>query len=172
MLLLTIAQATPVHVWVLLAGLVALGLSQTRARTIGAARAAVLPAALAALSLAGVAASFGAGGPALTAWLVGIVAALIATPRLLPAPQVRWSAALETVHVAGSWLPLALIVGLFATRYAVGASLAMHPELALHTAFAVPVGVACGLFSGVFASRGLQMWRARGSAARADTATA
>ena len=61
MQLLHIVQGTPAHIWALLAGLLAKGVSQSRPRTLGARRVAVLPLALTALSLAGVAGAFGAG---------------------------------------------------------------------------------------------------------------
>ena len=164
MTLLQIVHGTPAHVWALLAGLVALGVSQTRPRTLGSTRVALLPLLLVALSLAGVAHSFGVSAAALLAWLAGLGLALAASPRLLPAPRARWTPSRDAVHVAGSWLPLALIVGLFAIKYVAGASLAIHPALSHETLFAVPVGFAYGLFSGAFAARGWQMWRARGAA--------
>lgn len=160
-MLLLILQATPTRIWILLAGLVALGLAQARPRTIGARRAALLPAMLVMLSLAGVASSFGLAPTAAAAWLAGIVAALLATHAWMPRPGARWSDSREFVHVAGSWLPLAVILALFATKYAAGVSLAMHPELGLRASFAMPFSFAFGIFSGVFAARGLQMWRAR-----------
>ena len=67
-MLLQIIQGTPTGVWVLFAGLVALGLQQARERTIGSVRAAVLPAAFVVLSLAGVVSAFGGSALALTAW--------------------------------------------------------------------------------------------------------
>ncbi len=164
MLLLHIVQGTPTHIWALLAGLVALGVSQSLPRTLGSTRVALLPLLLTALSLAGVATSFGVSAAALLAWFAGLGLALAAAPRLLPAPTARWTPSRDAVHVAGSWMPLALIVGLFATKYVAGASLAIHPELSHATSFALPVGFAYGLFSGAFAARGWQMWQARAAA--------
>ena len=54
-----ILMHTPPWVWGLLAGLVALGLLQTRRRQVGLARAALLPAAMLAWSLWSVMAGFG-----------------------------------------------------------------------------------------------------------------
>ncbi len=164
MTLLQILQGTPAHIWAVLAGLIALGVSQSRPRTLSSTRVALLPLVLIALSLAGVTTSFSFSAGALLAWLAGLGVALAAAPRLLPAPRARWTEARDAVHVAGSWLPLALIVGLFAIKYAAGASLAMHPALSHETLFAVPVGFAYGLFGGTFAARGWQMWRGRAAA--------
>lgn len=161
MTLLQIFQGTPVRIWILLAGLVALGLSQARPRTLGAVRAVALPAMLFALSLGGVASSFGLGAATLAAWLAGAGAAFALAPRWLPRAEGRWSRALDRVHVAGSWLPLAMIVGLFAIKYTAGASLALHPEEAGDAAFAAPFCLAYGLFAGTFALRGWQLWQLR-----------
>lgn len=169
-MLLHILRGTPVHIWALLAGLIALGVSQSRARTLGAARVAALPVILATLSLAGVVSSFGSNAVALLAWLTGMAVALAWAPRCLPTPAARWSPSLDVVRVAGSWLPLALILGLFATKYAAGISLALHPELSRETLFALPVGLVYGLFSGTFAARGWQIWAARSANTAATVA--
>ena len=161
MTLLDILHGTPVRIWFLLAGLVALGLSQARPRTLSAMRAAALPAALFVLSLAGVASSFGLGAATLAAWLAGAGLAFTAAPRWLPRAEGTWSEALDRVHVAGSWLPLLLIVGLFTIKYAAGASLALHPQAAHDAAFAAPFCFAYGLFAGVFLVRGRQLWLLR-----------
>ena len=160
-MLLQIFQGTPLRIWILLAGLVVLGVWQARPRTIAPARAAVLPAALLVLSLAGVVSTFGASAPALAAWAAGIAAALAIGPRVLPPVDATWSATHGAIRVAGSWLPLALILGLFATKYVAGVSLALHPDLAAQARFAILCGLAYGLFSGVFAARGWQLWRIR-----------
>ncbi len=160
-MLLHILLATPARVWFLLAGLVALGVSQARPRRIGVRRAALLPIAMLGLSLAGVGSAFGFGPAAVVAWLAGIAAALGAAQAWLPRPEARWSESLASVHIAGSWLPMTAILALFATKYVAGVSLAMHPSYAADTSFALPFSFAFGLFSGVFAARGLQLWNAR-----------
>jgi len=161
MTLITTLHGTPVRIWFLLAGLVALGLSQARPHTLGAARAAALPAAPFVQSLAGVASSFGLGAATLAAWLAGAGLAFSLVPRWLPRAEGRWSDALDRVHVAGSWLPLALIVGLFTIKYVAGTSLALHPQAASDAVFAVPFCFAYGLFAGAFAVRGRQLWQLR-----------
>lgn len=160
-MLMHIVQGTPTAVWLMLAGLVAFGLAQARSRTISAARAGLLPLALLVLSLLGVASSFGLDGAAFAAWLAGITAAVFGAPAWLPPPRAQWEASGRRVHVDGSWQPLALMMGIFATKYAAGVALALQPALAAQAGFALPLSFAFGLFSGVFAARGLQLWRAR-----------
>ena len=55
----------------------------------------------------------------------------------------------------GSVVPLLLIMGIFLTKYAVGVATAMQPALRAEVAFAMPVAVLYGVFSGLFAGRTL-----------------
>jgi hypothetical protein len=165
-MLLQIVQHTPIAIWALLVGLVMLGLKQTKPRVVGSRRAALLPGLFVVLSLAGVLGAFGGNALAVAAWALGLGASVVAGPRLLPRLQATWHAAGDTLQIAGSWLPLALILSLFFIKYAAGASLAMHPNLASETDFVIACSLAYGLFSGLFAARSLQLWRVR-QAARA-----
>lgn len=73
---ITIIQLTPVWVWGLLAGLVALGLSQSRQREMSLTRATILPMVMVALSLWGAYGAFGHLAVALGGWAAGVGAAL------------------------------------------------------------------------------------------------
>lgn len=163
-MLLQIIRGTPIFVWLVLAALVALGLSQTRPRTIGSRRAALLPAAFVVLSLAGVLSAFGASVPGVFAWACGLALSLAFGPRLLPHIRASWQAAGDTLHVAGSWLPLLLILALFTIKYVAGVGMALHPGLARQADFVVGCSLAYGVFSGLFAARGRQLWQLRAAA--------
>ena len=156
-MILGIVQHTPFRVWFILAGLVALGLSQTRTRELGLMRVTVLPFVLLTLSLAGLANAFGVMPVALGTWLAGVTAALALPRRLLTARGASWSATTGRLHVPGSWLPLALIVGSFAIKYVAGAGLAMHPSLASDATFAGFCSLGFGSFSGLFLARSLAL---------------
>jgi hypothetical protein len=65
----------------------------------------------------------------------------------------------RTFALPGSWIPLALIVGIFLTKYVVGVDLAMQPSLAQDGSYAVPVAAIYGAFSGIFAGRAARLWR-------------
>lgn len=164
-MVLHILQSTPIQIWILLAVLVGLGLSQTRTRTVGSTRATLLPVVFVLLSLAGVLSAFGLNAAGLVAWAVGVAVALSVGARLLPRIAATWQAASDTLQVAGSWLPLVLIVSLFAIKYAAGVSLAVQPRLAADSGFVVAFSLAYGIFSGLFATRGLQLWQIRKAAA-------
>jgi hypothetical protein len=151
-----ILRHTPPWVWGLLAALLALGYLQTRPRRVGLGRATLLPASMLAWSLWGVAASFG-GAAALATWALGVLGAAVATARL-PAPAgSRWMAATRAFELPGSWVPLALIVALFAVKFGAGVGLALHPALRDDLAFATGASLAFGAFSGVFAGRALAL---------------
>jgi hypothetical protein len=152
-MILTIVQHTPLWVWGLLAGLIALGLVQTRDSAMTLSRILVIPAVMLALSLMGVVGAFGGRPMALGAWAVGLGLALLFGRRLVRSQGARWSAAERRVQMPGSWLPLALIVGLFAIKYLAGVSLAIEPRLAADAAFAGACCLAYGVFSGLFLAR-------------------
>jgi hypothetical protein len=156
-MLIGILLGTPVWVWGVLAALVGVGLWQTRARTMTLARISILPLALLLLSLTGVARTFGAEPIALAGWGLGLGVALNLGRAVVEVQGARWSAATATLWVPGSWLPLALIVGLFAVKYFAAASLAMHPALAHDAAFGGACSVAYGGFSGLFLARALAL---------------
>ena len=71
-------------------------------------------------------------------------------------------------------MPLALILGIFMTKYVVGVELAMQPQLALEPRYALTVGLLYGVFTGLFVGRAFRLarlvWRDR--AVPAHTASA
>lgn len=160
-MLIAILRGTPVQIWLLLAVLIALGLTQSRPREVGVARTTVLPSVLLVLSFYAVVASFGLSAAPVAAWLAGFAAALALAPRLLPSTGAVWSAAAKRMRLPGSWLPMVLIVGLFLVRYAAGVSLALHPQWAASADFFLPFSFAYGVFSGIFAARALEILRIR-----------
>ena len=152
-----ILSNTPLWVWGLLAGLLVLGLSQTRSRGVGMVRIALLPLGLGAFSLYGTVSAFGAAPVVLGSWLAaGALLLLIVTQLPLPS-GVRYDAASRRFQLPGSWVPMALIMGIFLTKYVVGVSLVLHPELKLHANFSLAIATLYGVFSGIFAGRALRL---------------
>jgi hypothetical protein len=150
---------TPLWVWALMAALVALGYSQTRSRTVGLRRVVIMPIAMVLLSLYGTVSAFGASPVVLCTWFAAgaMVASLVV---LRPAPLgTAYDSAHRQFAVPGSWLPLFVVLGIFCTKYAVGATLAMQPAMERHTLFATLAGLLYGLCSGFFAGRALRLWR-------------
>lgn len=148
---------TPLWVWGLLAGLLVLGFSQVRSRTVGLARIVILPLGLGAFSLYGTISAFGASPAVLGSWFAtAIVLVLVVTQLPLPAGA-RYDSATRQFQLPGSWIPMVLIMAIFLTKYVVGVSLVMHPELKVHANFSLAIGTLYGVFSGIFAGRAIRL---------------
>jgi len=158
-MLIRILQGTPVWVWALLALLVVVGLSHAKPRRMSARRVMIVPGVMLALSLAGVASTFGARPLALAAWVAGIALAITLGRDAVAPRGARWARETARFELPGSWLPMGLILGLFCIKYGVGVSLAMTPALAANTPFEVAIAFAYGAFSGLFAARAIALRR-------------
>jgi len=158
-MLLQILSHTPIWVFALFAALLWLGLSQLVTRRLGLSRITLLAAGMAAFSLYGTVSAFAAVPTALIAWLAGAAAVfLIVVNRPVPAGT-GYDAASRRFTVPGSIVPLALMMGIFFTKYAVGVALGMHLAQANDVSFALTVSALYGAFSGVFAARAARLWR-------------
>ena len=71
--------------------------------------------------------------------------------------KVAYTAATRSFLVEGSWLPLAVMMLIFFTRYAVTVTLAINPGLAASPWLATGVSAAYGLMSGAFLARALRI---------------
>jgi hypothetical protein len=158
----TVLKSTPTWVWGLLAGLVALGLSQVRTRTASFARIAITPLAMLALSVWGTVSAFGRSpdfGFVIALW-AGILAVTVIAVMQLPAPAgTQFDETSRMFKLPGSWVPMLLIVAIFLTKYVVGVDLAMQPSLALDSQYVLIVAGLYGVFSGIFLGRAARLWR-------------
>jgi len=140
-----IVSGTPTWVWVLLAVLAWLGLRQALTQTASLRRVTLMPLALVALSLYGTVTVFGSQPLALLVWAMAAAASAFLVLRR-PVPP-------------GSWAPLALMMAIFCTKYAVGITNAINPSFLHSTAVALTVSALYGLCSGVLIARALRLWR-------------
>ena len=154
-MILQVLESTPLWVFVLFFGLLAIGIAQSRPRSVTPARVAILPSAFIALSLYGVLSSFGPHATELIAWGSGIGAAVLAGRAMKPGAGVRWNESTHSFEVPGSWVPLTLMMTVFFARYAIAVSMAMRPALAHEPLFGIVASLAYGLLSGVFLARAL-----------------
>jgi len=158
-MLLQILSHTPRWVFVLFAVLLWFGAKQLLARSVSLTRTMVLPVLMAGLSMYGVLSAFGDSPMALAGWAVAAVAlAALVLQRALPAGT-RYDADTRRFHLQGSAVPLALMMGIFFTKYAVGVLMAMHPELAHNHNVAIGIGTLYGAFSGIFSGRAIRLWQ-------------
>ncbi len=158
-MLMHILSATPKWVFVLFAALLWLGVQQMLPRRVGLNRATLLPLAMTGLSLYSVASAFGDQPLALLTWLAGTALAMVVTLQLQSSTEIQYDATNRRFHLPGSTVPLALLMGIFFTKYAVGISIGMQPILAHNTDFALTVSTLYGAFSGIFLARAARLWR-------------
>ena len=150
---------TPLWVWGLLAALLALGFSQARSRTAGLVRVSLLALGLGAFSLYGTVSAFGASPTIIGSWLIATTLLMLVVTQMPVPTGTHYDSARRQFQLPGSWVPMALIVGIFLTKYAVGVSLVMHPELKANANFSLAIGTLYGVYSGIFAGRAVRLIR-------------
>ncbi|MBZ0090898.1 MAG: hypothetical protein K8F27_01545 [Sulfuricellaceae bacterium] len=156
-----ILKHTPAWVFALFFALFALGYRQSKPRRLSPAGLFALPVAMLGYSLYGTWSSFGIGLGSLLPWGGGILGAALLGRLLTPPPA---SPATEDgkIAVAGSWLPLALMMAIFFSRYALAVVLARHGPLGAGSLAAGLASLWFGLLSGAFLARALNAWRGSG----------
>jgi uncharacterized protein DUF6622 len=152
-----ILQRTPPWVFALFAVLLVLGVLQSRPRAMGRTRVAMMPAIFLPLSLWGIWNAFGPEPLAFGAWLAAVGTAVLLNRHLRIPRQVSFAPDTRLFRVAGSWVPLALMMAIFFTRYAIAVATAMQPALKTMPSFAAAVGFAYGLMSGSFLARAVRI---------------
>ena len=155
----SIFSGTPTWVWVLLVVLLSMGLRQTLTQTASLRRVTLMPLALVALSLYGTVTMFGDQPLALLVWAKAAATAAFLVLRRPVAPGTRFDLASQTFTLPGTWAPLALMMTIFCTKYAVGITNSVNPALLHSTAVALVVSAIYGLSSGVLIARALRLWR-------------
>lgn len=156
-MLLQILLHTPIWVWGLFALLLWQGAKLARPSKMGPLRATLMPVAMVCLSIYGTVSAFGDQPHVVLAWLAG-AAVMVTSVLQFPLPAgTRYDAAERRIHQPGSFVPLALMMGIFFTKYGVGVSLAMHPGLVQDTVFSTTFCAFYGGFSGIFAARALRL---------------
>ena len=156
-MLIQIISRTPSWVWALFLALLVLGALQMRQRSTSLLRQIVLPMVLVGLSLLGVLSAFHRSPVAALIWACAAAAVAAWVLQLPMAQGTRYDRATGLFTVPGSWVPLALIMGIFVTKYAVGVSLGMQPQLADNASVAYTVSALYGVMSGAFAGRALRL---------------
>lgn len=155
-MLTSILSHTPTWVFAVFAALIAIGLMQTRPRTVSRRRLIVLPVVVAGYSLYGVAMASGGSPLALAAWLLAVAAAFLLT-RMAPPKGIHAESG-DTVHLSGSWVPMVVILGLFTARYAYNVMLAIHPEVQHAAGFMTLFSFLFGLLGGLLLARSVLLY--------------
>jgi hypothetical protein len=152
---------TPRWVWILLIALLYLGLSQTRNRRVSLRKMTVMPLGMVGFSLFGIYSdsAFGSGSLTLLTWLA---VAAMTFGWIFSAPLsagVHYDAQSQKFSLPGSWVPMALILGIFLIKYVVGAIAASQPALLHELGFSLSFSALYGAFSGAFLARAARLWR-------------
>mgnify|MGYP003383587941 CR=1 FL=1 len=160
-----IIEQTPVWVAYLLLALLALGASQMFRRRASLTRVFLTPAAMTALSVYGMVSAFGLSrqlGMTLAVWLLaaGTCTTLALYWRNTAPHGTSYDAGSRSFKLPGSAIPLALIIGIFLTKYVVGVEMAIQQGALAHdNFFALGIAIIYGAFNGIFAARTLRLWR-------------
>ncbi len=157
-------QHIPVWVFALLAGLIAMGFLQTRTRQLRAKRLLMISIGLTAFTLVGVVQQW-RHTPWLSLGLLSWAAACWASVWVLgqgAAPQgASYNSESQRFTVPGSWLPLALLMTIFACKFVVSLLCAIAPERLYSVQAAIGISALYGLFSGLFNARALRLLKLR-----------
>lgn len=153
-------QHTPVWVFALLFGLIAMGLQQTRIRQLRKNRLLIINMALTVFTLVGVVQQW-RHTPWLSLGLLSWAAACWASAWVLGqgvAPQgASYHPETRRFTVPGSWFPLALFMTIFACKFVVGMLSATAPEQLQSVQAAIGISALYGLFSGLLNARALRL---------------
>lgn len=151
-MLIQILSHTPLYVWAILAFLVWRGVAELREREIAMPRMFVLPLVMLVLSLHDIARKFGLDATALSAWMTAFAAAALLAWRF-GRMRVAPGSAPGRVRVAGSVVPLVLMLSIFTLKYVTSVLLAVRPDLAGQPTVAAAVCAMFGVFNGYFLGR-------------------
>ncbi len=143
----------PLWVFAVLALLLGLGYLQSRTRHINPAVLRLAALGFVGYSLWGVVASFGAGWLSVAPWLAGLALAILGARPSFWSRGMSFVAASRRVLVPGSWLPLAIMLGIFGVKFALGFAAGAGSPVLPGSIAAAACALALGLFSGLFAAR-------------------
>jgi hypothetical protein len=140
---------TPFYVWVILAGLLYRGYIASTDREVTFWKLFIIPAIMPLLTLPDLALKFGAGAQTFAIWGAAAGAATLLTwqfssARVTPAQRAG------NVLVRGSWMPLAAMMAVFFSKYALNIVLAISPQARHETLFATLFCALFGIFNGIF----------------------
>jgi uncharacterized integral membrane protein len=163
-MLLQILIHTPVVVWALLAGLIALGLAQTRTRHARPVRVLALPALFVGLGLWSLLPGIESRPAVALLWLLALTLGSAAGRRTPLLPGTVWLAAEGRFRVPGSWIPLGFILAIFGLRYASSVAFVLHPEWRADFGLQALLAAVLGLLTGLSVGRAWRLLGLRGTA--------
>ncbi|CUI06027.1 DUF6622 family protein [Massilia antarctica] len=170
-MLIQILTHTPLYVWAILALLVYRGVVALREREMTLGKMFIIPLIMLALSLQDIAAKFGTAFLPLSAWASGAVVMTLLVWKFGSA-GISAGATPGKVRVHGSWVPLAMMLAIFFTKYATAVTLVVQPQASHNALFSMLVCALFGVFNGYFLgglARNLTCWQVLRAPARASS---
>jgi hypothetical protein len=158
------SASIPAWVPILFLALVLLGYRQSLRHAVKPANLVAVALAMFGLSLYGVFGAFGADTLALLAWAAGYSASVALGAQRVASGLIPAGA---RVRIAGSWVPLVLVLGIFTAKFALGFAAATHSALLQQQGFAIVMSLALGALSGGFGARALAVHRCAASSSAA-----
>lgn len=149
----------PVWPFAVLLVLIALGIWQSRSRVVSPIAPAVLAVAFLLYSIYGVVSSFGATLSALGPWVAAVLLSVVAGRPAFGPPAVTRLPETRKIQLPGSWLPLALMMGIFVVKFIVGFVEGARLPGGQQAWFAPAASFLLGALSGGFASRAVTIRR-------------
>lgn len=139
----------------------AYGLAQFRARQVRAFRLVIQPSLIVLLTLASVLTGTLDHSLCLLTWLLGMVLAAIVGNSNKTSRGLRYSYQTKLIYIPGSWVPLLLMMLIYATLFMVN-DISGEQHMQMNVAlFSILVGLVYGLISGVFVARMLSAWQVK-----------
>ncbi|WP_035852692.1 DUF6622 family protein [Deefgea rivuli] len=158
-----ILRHTPLWVWGVLLLLLVLGWRARQDRELSLNQTLILPLVILVLTTKSLLGHFSQP----TVWLVwgvGLALALLGMALLGVSERMRFNPQQKTLYIAGSWLPMALMLGVFISKYCFEVALAVNPQWATQMSFAFLIALTYGVFNGLMFRNLLQVFLQRRSA--------
>ena len=161
-----ILQHIPIWVFLILAGLLWLGLSARKDRMIRWRVPIIVPVALTIMAITSLLAQYGATElllPALVSW-GGVCALVVWLLANRPLPETfQYQLESAKFQLPGSYVPLSMYMGIFAFKFMVGFMSGMRMPIVNELLFVLGISGIYGLFSGLFLSNAWRLFKLRAS---------
>ncbi|MFC0400305.1 DUF6622 family protein [Paraburkholderia rhizosphaerae] len=148
-----IVRGTPVWVWILLVYLLSRGISALKGGTVPLGKLATVPVVFAVWGIVHLVKEPAAGWQAACAWVLGAGAGLIVGAWIARKSRFSVDREHKTVTLAGSAVPLILILVTFASKFWLGVELAVSAPVPTDSGYVVLDGLISGIVAGIFAGR-------------------
>jgi len=144
---------TPFYVYWIFFSLLFVGISQLKTRNVGLKRALIIPIILILLSIYGLTHDFGITFFSTSIWIVGMISAGILNTMIKKKKEIIYLKETKTFMIAGSFIPLTMMMLLFWVKYTVGAVSALELTVLHNSSFIGIFSLLYGLFTGTYLLR-------------------